>query len=150
MEILIIGIIIVGLMVYLSTKIKKEAKLAYEREAFEDAHFAIVKPEGFLIPITEDSPYVFEAHSKEFGDDDARDFYRCRATVTVKNEAGKREFSEAETTENNVSVKTVFKSLSDLKNRKTYELEIKVLSDYAEEFAGKLKEMTESFRIKNV
>lgn len=150
MEIFIIGIIIVGLMVYVSTKIKKVAKTAYEREIFDGGKFTIIKPEGFLIPLNENSPFVFEARSKEFGDDEARDFYKCLAIVTEKNGTDKNESTEIETAEKNVALKVFRKSLADLQNDKTYELEIKVLPDYTEEFAEKINEMRDSFQLKNL
>jgi hypothetical protein len=71
MEILIIGFILVGLMVYASTRIKKRAAEAFEPEHIETDAYSIEKPEGFLHVI--DSPdHDFEAYSKEFDEGDFR------------------------------------------------------------------------------
>ncbi|MFN2413310.1 MAG: hypothetical protein ABR535_09715 [Pyrinomonadaceae bacterium] len=67
MELLIPGLIVVALMVWASTKIKRAAAAAYESETITIDDFTIVKPEGFIHPINEDSPFVFEAYTKEFG-----------------------------------------------------------------------------------
>lgn len=71
MEILIIGALLVALMAYASTKIKKRAAEAFEPELIETDRFSLRKPEGFLHVIgTED--HDFEAYSKEFGEGDFR------------------------------------------------------------------------------
>ena len=51
MEILIPGLILVGLMVWVSTRIKRNAAKAFEREEIETAEFSLTKPEGFLAPV---------------------------------------------------------------------------------------------------
>ncbi len=84
MEIFIIGIIIVALMAYASTKIKKAAGEAYKLEMLENEQFAITKPDGFIIPVKEHSEFMFEAYSKEFGEDEAEKLYQCWAIVNEK------------------------------------------------------------------
>lgn len=69
MEILIIGLIIVALMVYTSTRIKRNAAAAYEPEAIEGDGFVIQKPEDFLHNLNADPRYIFEAYSKSFSDE---------------------------------------------------------------------------------
>src|SRR5215218_5042830 len=82
MEILILGVILVALMAYVSTRIKKSAARAFEREVIETGDFRLVKPEGFLSPVSENSEYAFEAYSKDFGEDDAAAEHRqARAVV---------------------------------------------------------------------
>jgi hypothetical protein len=66
MELLIPGLILVALMVYASTRIKKTAAAAYEAETIESDEFVIQKPEGFLHNLNGDPKYIFEAYSKEF------------------------------------------------------------------------------------
>src|SRR5687767_13144691 len=79
MEILIPGLILVALMVYASTKIKKRAAEAFEPETIETDAYSLRKPEGFLHVI--DSPvHDFEAYSKESGDDN---YQSKRATIEV-------------------------------------------------------------------
>ena len=63
MEILIIGSLIVALMVYASTKIKRSAAQAFEEETIETDEFYLVKPEGFLNPIGNASEFeIGRAH----------------------------------------------------------------------------------------
>lgn len=71
MELLIPGLILVALMAYASTKIKRLAKEAYEPETIEVDQFLIDKPEGILHVLNGDTKYLFEAYSKGFGVDTA-------------------------------------------------------------------------------
>jgi len=82
MEILIPGLILVALMVYASTRIKKTAALAYEPETVETDDFVIHKPAGFLTVIGGDPQYLFESYSKEFGGEAAPDFRKATAYIT--------------------------------------------------------------------
>lgn len=82
MEILIVGLILVALMVYASTRIKRTAAEAYNPEWIETDEFVIDKPEGFLVVIGGDPQYLFEAYSKEFGGEAAPDFRRATAYIT--------------------------------------------------------------------
>jgi len=82
MELLIPGLILVALMVYASTRIKKSAARAFESTTFETDDFSILKPDGFLIPIEDETAGHFNALSREFGKDDY-DGVRCVA-ATVK------------------------------------------------------------------
>src|SRR5215218_1576466 len=83
MELLIPGLILVALMVYASTRIKKTAAEAFEPETVESDEFIIQKPEGFLNVIGGDPAYAFEAYSKEYGGEGAQEFRQGTATVTV-------------------------------------------------------------------
>lgn len=65
MELLIPGLILVALMVWASTKIKKSAAAAYAEETVATDRFTIIKPEDFIIPANEGSPFLFEARTKE-------------------------------------------------------------------------------------
>ncbi len=86
MEILIPGLILVGLMVYASTKIKESAAMAYDEEVFETDAFSITKPEGFLIPVEFEADAVFEAFTKDFGVDEGGDTRKARAVIRFHNE----------------------------------------------------------------
>lgn len=66
MECLIPGLILVGLMIYASTRLKRATADAFDRETIETEEFYIQKPEGFLHNLHPDPEYVFEAYSKEF------------------------------------------------------------------------------------
>lgn len=65
--IVVLGLILVALMVYTSTRIKRSAAAAFEAETIENEDFVIQKPEGFLNVIGGDPQYLFEAYSKDFG-----------------------------------------------------------------------------------
>jgi len=176
MEILIVGVIIVALMAYVSTKIKKSAAQAYEREEIETEDFRIIKPAGFINPINDESAFMFEAYTKDLGKDEARIFRRARATLRVvsglnfetvckdsKNYSGKitsKNFVEdapegrkiflleSEKTEQEVKIFSFWKIVESRERQKVYELQISVLEDYREEFAGEIGEMIESFAVR--
>lgn len=82
MEILIIGLLFVALMVYVSTKIKRSAARAYEREEIDTSEFSLVKPDNLMHPIREGSEFLFEAYSKDFGDGSQRGIWRAQAYVS--------------------------------------------------------------------
>ncbi len=148
MEILIIGILVVALMAFVSTKIKKSAREAYELEVFENREFTVTKPEGFIIPFNENSPHLFEAYSKDFGDDDARKFNQCWAIVDVKNSFKKDSSTKSKTNENDVLILTFTKTLGDKQANKTYELKISLLDEHKEQYTEKVEAMLNSFALK--
>lgn len=80
MELLIPGLILVALMIYASTRIKRTAAAAFEAETVETNDFRIEKAEGFLNVVG--GPHLFEAYSKEFGKEN--DNLRL-ATLTLSN-----------------------------------------------------------------
>jgi len=69
MELLIPGLILVALMVWASTKIKKTAADAFEPEFIETDVYSLQKPVGFLHVIG-DEDHEFMAYSKDFGKGD--------------------------------------------------------------------------------
>ena len=143
MEILIIGLIVVALMVYASTKIKNEAKRAYEREDFSAEHFKITKPDGFIIPIKEDSEFAFEAYSKDFSEEDeTEELNQCWATV----KSFKKDESIDKTT--NERVKYFSKSLINKDLAQEFKLEIFVVENYEEQYQEKIDLMLKSFVLK--
>lgn len=83
MELLIPGLILVALMVYASTKIKRTTARAFEAETVETDEFVVNKPDGFLHVLNGDPQYAFEAYSKEFGGPGAENVRRANVTVTV-------------------------------------------------------------------
>jgi hypothetical protein len=82
MDLLIPGLILVALMVYASTRIKRSAAQAFEPETVETDEFVIAKPEGFLNVLNGDPQYAFEAYSKDFGDEEEKSVRA--ATVHLK------------------------------------------------------------------
>ena len=172
MELLIPGLILVGIMAWLSTRIKRDAAAAYEREEIDGDGFTLIKPAGFLHPLNSSSGLPFEAYSKEYGEDDARKLRQAwaelrihegvksgeaaegirQAAATVLNEEtvveddNKVALIDAERLENEVPVTTLYKIVE--RGGKTYELRISVLDDLKETFLEKCTEMRASFRLK--
>jgi hypothetical protein len=87
MELVIPGLILVALMVYVSTRIKKATVKAFERESIETEDLSLIKPEGFLHLINSDPKFVFQAYSKEFGTEGASE--RRQATIDIRKVADK-------------------------------------------------------------
>lgn len=83
MELLIPGLILVALMVYASTRIKKTAAQAFEPESIDTDVFEIEKPEGFLSVIGGDPALEFEAYSREFGDEGAENVRQARVEIRI-------------------------------------------------------------------
>lgn len=83
MELLIPGLILVGLMVYASTRIKRTAAQAFEAETIETGDFTIEKPAGFLSVLNGDPALSFEAYSKEMGTGDAGRFRAVRVESRI-------------------------------------------------------------------
>jgi hypothetical protein len=70
MELLIPGLILVALMVWASTRVKRDAASAFEPETIETPHFIFDKPAGFLHVLNDDSGFELRAYSKEYGSGD--------------------------------------------------------------------------------
>lgn len=174
MEILIPGLILVALMVYASTKIKKSAAEAYEEETIETAGITILKPEGFISPVFPDEGFILTAHSREFGYDAAGD--QSRASAEIR-------FIEATTTADLIvslnaelpdedhiivgeisqidSSKHLTGTSSELKNgirsqvkyrwietdSGVYQLKARYLEDHADECEAAVEKMIDSFRV---
>lgn len=84
MEILIIGLIIVALMAYTSTKIKKAAREAFEPETVSGNGYSITKSEGYMVPARDDNtPIEFEIVSKEFGGGECSKRRRVSLTLSI-------------------------------------------------------------------
>ena len=88
MEILIMGGIIVALMVYASTRIKRSAAAAFEEETIETDDFSLVKPEGFLNPVENEDFLAFYAFSKDFGEEGKAEKSR-QSLIKLKSLAGR-------------------------------------------------------------
>lgn len=142
MEIWIIGGIIVALMIYASTKIKRAAANAYEREEIAADGFALIKPEGFISLIN--SAHAFEAQSKEFGESEkSEELYRARATVTMTDGSEPASESRSERDVEGVTIKELRKTINA--DGRGFELAISVLADHYDEFEPRIREMAESF-----
>ena len=86
MELLVPGLILVALMVWASTRIKKNAAAAFDSETVDDERFTICKPEGFLHVLNDTSGLAFRSYSKEFGKIGEVDV-RC-ATIEIERNSG--------------------------------------------------------------
>ncbi|HBR56243.1 MAG TPA: hypothetical protein DEA22_02030 [Blastocatellia bacterium] len=166
MELLIPGLLLVALMVYLSTKIKKKAAKAYEREMFVGKGFSVIKPEGFISP-TDIGELAFAAYSKEFGSDECENLRRVSAEArifygeTLEDVVHQRlgtssKTGEAKPFDNKVRIiereeeaegcaySAIYKFIEGEKTA-TYELAIKFLPDQKDEFLQKINEMLDTF-----
>jgi len=172
MEILILGVILVALMVFVSTKIKKSAAQAFEQEAIETEDFKITKPKGFINPINEDSAVAFEAYTKELGENEAKNFRQAQANLRIITDSnfeavcGNAQASadkilsesvfenprvylfESERIEKGVSIISSWKIVENIQKRKIYELQISVIETYREDYAAGTNEMINSFIVK--
>jgi hypothetical protein len=83
MEILIVGVIVVALMAYASTRIKRSAAAAFGAETIDKADYSVEKPEDFLNVVNGEPKYAFEAYSKYYGEDDAARFRQANAYLTI-------------------------------------------------------------------
>ena len=170
MEILIFGLILVALMAYASTRIKRTAAKAFEAETVETEQFVIQKPDGFLNVINGDPQFAFEVYSKEFGTGDAAQIRMGTATIKILNAgpdaaiAIKESGTDIDSDINEVigekhyrliEAKRVSKG-SDLRvlykiaesEGKVFVLEITTLPAASDEFLQKTESMLDSFEIK--
>jgi hypothetical protein len=167
MEILIIGVVIVALMAYVSTRIKKSAASAFERETIETDEFFVVKPEGFIHPLRDKSEFAFEAYSKEFGQgEETGKLYKAQATLRVSTDAdfgayverAKSEFDEISSEEKTGTQTVLLKGESGsetqvfrkivAQNGKVYDLRAAFLNEARDEYSEKTDELIKSFRVK--
>jgi len=166
MEIWIIGIPLVALMIFLSTRIKKLANEAYGEELIQRDGFALIKPEGLIALETPAEPFAFQAESKAFGETEATEGVReASASVVVENGTIRDAADSLEKipnieilikTEDDCSVRFkesdgdvvlhVFKRLMNLDDRRFVELTVKVLKESIEEFEEPAKTMIRSLR----
>jgi hypothetical protein len=145
MEIWIIGGAIVALMIYVSTRIKRSAATAYEREIVETAEFSIVKPEGFINPI--ESKFAFEAYTKDFGtSEESEEFRQAWASVEIIDSAGNNVVAAHEIVGKEVPIKVWRKTIVGAKYH--YELQISVLEENEHEYLERINLMFESFTFK--
>jgi hypothetical protein len=170
MEILIIGVIVVALMVYVSTRIKRSAAEAFAEETIETDEFTLVKPEGFLSPVETEDFLAFYAYSKDYGEEDSaekmrqgliklkilagktapetvKDIKKSLDTVLSEERPDEKTFLlRGEKSEN--EVEKVFYHKIIAKNEKIYDLEMSVLNDYLENYAERAEKLQADFRVK--
>lgn len=169
MEILIPGLILVALMVYASTRIKKTAAKAFDAETIETDEFVIQKPDGFLSVIGGDPQYAFESYSKELGGAGAEDFRKGTAKLRIFDNGNRTTLPNADETlvsdvnkvigdtryriietlrnDKGVDLRVSYKTAA--KNGKVYALEIVVLAETTAEFTRNIETMLDSFQVKS-
>ena len=175
MEILIVGVALVALMVFVSTKIKKSAAAAFEREVIDTKDFILTKPEGLINPLRENSELAFEAYSKEFGKNDAEEFNQMTAYLRIFSDANFKEICanakksiskiisenvsetdnkqticliEGMNSEKEARFLRIWKIVHSGQRQKVYELQISILENYRADYAARVSEMLESFTVK--
>jgi hypothetical protein len=168
LTIVILGLILVALMVYTSTRIKRSAAAAFAAETVETDDFIIQKPDGFLNVIDPEPPHAFEAYSKGFGG--PRDSIRfATASLTVRTgtsieEAigdiddevvsdigeviGERHYRvvEAKRKEKDLDFRVLHKLAE--KGGSTYDLEMIVFDEIPDDFLHAAEAMLASFELK--
>jgi hypothetical protein len=169
MELLIPGLILVGLMIYVSTRIKRSAAGAYERETVETEEFSITKPEGFIIIDSDEPNVIFAAYSKEYGTGDADAIrrvtaklrvWRDRSVTAVRDDAAKDSseiVDEQHLSDGSVILETLSQSEEvqlenefriGHRNDRTYEFSISALSETKADDQKAIDELLASFELK--
>lgn len=166
MEILIVGLIVVALMAYASTKIKKRAAEAYDAEMVVTDRYSLLKPEGFL-HVVGGTRHEFEAYSKEYGDADEAHLRKATIEVDVIRDTDLKgavqrlrntttQFTVSEETEtiyqieteelaNETPLKGFYKLVATLNG--VYQLRFIVLPKHVDEYLRKIDETVDSFAI---
>jgi len=174
MELLIPGLILVALMVWASTKIKRSAAQAYAAESIETEYFAIEKPDGLIDLAEPEDGVLFSARSKDLGRDEAEDLHHVVAKIeffsgetfggmkTVVSQRGEKIMSETPLTIGGARCLALeTEALSGMvRTAKFYrwieavdgifQLAVVVLADHRDEYSERIESMAASFRIKNV
>jgi hypothetical protein len=164
MELLIPGLILVALMVYASTKIKKNAAKAFEEEKIDGEGFSLTKPEGFVHPLNKENGYAFEAYSKEFGKDEAENRRQALITLQVTEDdvdAVQKAIKstadsivrdpesgviEVERTDDGQPVNAFYKFENS--GEKLFELQAVVLREHRDDYLRKIQSLFESFQVR--
>ena len=157
MELLIPGLILVALMVYASTRIKKSAAAAFEAETITGSDFTLEKPEGFLSVVNGKPELEFEAYSRDFGGEGAEDIRQARAEVrrvevddsmsgTSEIVDGRRYIvAESDAEEKGVALREITKTVDA--DGSSIQLKVTRLAETNDEMLRKIDMMISSFRM---
>ena len=176
MEIIIIGVLLVALMVYVSTKIKKNAAKEFEPEAVEKEDFSLEKPAGFLYPLHDEPEFAFEAYSKDYGERGTRNIWRAKVRLRIFDDTtlkkhvdriksgaesidSRKQFDDlpegqkgmilrTNRTEDEIDYKVLRKLVEVVPENKIYELKTTMLAPFAEVYTDRICEMMRSFVVK--
>jgi hypothetical protein len=168
MELLIPGLILVALMVWASTKIKKTAADAFEAESIETDSYSLQKPEGFLHVLV-DSEHEFYAYSKEYGEGSSSKLRRATIEIDVlksasladvrdaiKNAATDAEIVretpsecelETDETANESSIRALYKIIGTQND--VYRLRFAILSEHADDYMDRVNNTLDSFSVRS-
>jgi hypothetical protein len=169
MELLIPGLAIVALMVWASTRIKRNAAAAFEPETIETEEFIIQKPDGFLNNLNGDPQNALEIYSKEYGEA-ATGIRAGRVTLHIEKGnveevataiksgenvvddigemigGGRYRLIETTRIENEAECAVTYKLAE--KDGRIYKLEAIRLAETSDEFKGKMDTFVTSFELK--
>ncbi|HTH52058.1 MAG TPA: hypothetical protein VL501_09005 [Pyrinomonadaceae bacterium] len=169
MELLIPGLILVAVMAWASTRIKRNAAAAFDAETIDGAEFTIRKPDGWLSVAEPAGDRLFEAYSKEFGTNAEENIRRGTASLDVSNgnaddvvrelAAGGNELDDRREVIDDIHYRVieleqegeaVFRRSLKLaeKNGKVYTLTVTTLADATDEFRQGVETMIDSFVLK--
>ena len=166
----------IGVLIFISTRIRRVAGTAFEPETIENADFKISKPEGFLHPLNNESDFPFEAYSREYGEKGAGRLRKALVKISVsdglnfknvcqsaKNNSDnvyseitpdnapkdqKIRLLEGEKTEGEIK-RLVFRKIVESRNQnRTYDLEVTVLEANEDEYIARASEFINSFTVK--
>ena len=171
MELLIPGLLLVALMVYASTKIKRSAAEAFEPETIETDAFILEKPMEFLNVINRDPALELDAYSREYGLEHAAEVRqahveirrfedstideavaRIRDSATVKSDIAeiiaerKYRLIEAERIEKGIGYREIYKIAAS--GTTVYELKVIALEDANQEVTSRIESILTSFILK--
>ena len=167
MEILIPGLILVALMVWASTKIKKQAADAFEEEVIETELYSLHKPEGFLHVIG-DPDHEIMAYSRDFGTGDKigvrrgtieLDIFPGSDPATVRDGVVQAAAASRPDTDNAYRFETdetvnEFAFIAFYKivagRSATYRLRFAVLTEHADDYLRRINETLDSFTVRAI
>ena len=172
MEILIPGLFLVGFMIWASTKIKRNAAEAFEREEVETPEFSLVKPEGFLAPVDPAEGTLFSAYSRDFGRDESGRVRQAAIELRRFGDANLEEVCERVKAESSGLIEEQFGVINEAKcanivvatlvdgvpvdiyhkmiaaRDAVFQLSVTVLPDHKEDYLRRIDELLASFTLK--
>ena len=171
MELLIPGLLLVALMVYASTRIKRTAAEAFEPETIETDVFVLEKPEEFLNVINHDLALELQAYSREFGVENTADVRQAcfavrrfegsgiedvigfiKDSATIKSDIseviGERKYRiiEAERIEKGIGYREIYKLAKS--GAAVFELKITALEDANDDVLRRIETILATFIVK--
>jgi hypothetical protein len=170
--ILIPGLILVGLMIWASTRIKRSAALAFEQEEIDTPEYSLVKPEGFLAPADPAEGTIFSAYTKEYGREGAETVRQATVELRRFDNANLEEVSERAKIDSDDLVEEQFGVINEAKcanivvaraedgvpvetyhkliaaRDAVFQLSITVLPEHKEDHSRKIEEVLASFTVK--